>query len=188
MKTSSKRFLALIFSFIFIFLTIVPYAYATDNTITEVNITVPVPHVGETIPYHDAITVDNENCIIGLIGWITEKNGVEAFAKSEVFLPGFNYTLLLDLKSADKNCIFADNCKVTVNGNPVNYMVVSSGKYLAVEYDFGIPESSSDSSISYLELFRGYIQEIFERISHIIEQTIISIFGIRFLTAYSFKN
>lgn len=179
MKIFSKKFISVVFSFVFILLAVSPCAMAANNKITEINITVPVPQVGEKIPYHDAITVDNENCIIGLIGWITEKNGVEAFAKSEVFLPGFNYTLLLDLKAADKNYIFTDNCKVTVNGNPAKYMVASSGNYIAVEYDFGTSESSSDSSISYLELIRGYIQEIFERISHIIEQTIISIFGIR---------
>lgn len=175
MNTYSKKICAIIFSFVFIFLTFVPYVAAVDNKITEVNITVPAPTVGDEIPFHDTITIDNKNCRMGTIGWIAEKNGVETFAKSEVFLPDFNYSLLLDLKAADENCIFADNCKVTVNGNSANYSVDSSGNFIVVEYYFGIPESSSDSNMSLLEIIKGYIEEIFARISKIFN----SIFGFR---------
>ena len=170
-----KKICALIFSFVFIFMTFVPYVAAVDNKITEVNITVPVPQVGGKVPFHDTITIDNKNSVIGIIGWIAEKNGVEAFAKSEVFLPDFNYTLLLDLQTADDNYIFADNCKVTVNGNPAECMVGSSGNYIVVEYKFGTAESSANSNFSFLEIIKGYIEEIFARISQIFN----SIFGFR---------
>ena len=174
MNTYSKKICALIFSFVFIFLTFVPYVAAVDTKITKVNITVPVPTVGDEIPFHDTITIDNKNCRMGTIGWIAEKNGVETIAKSEVFLPDFNYTLLLDMKTADENYIFADNCKVTVNGNPAECMVGSSGNYIVVEYKFGTAESSADS-ISLLEIIKRYIEEIFARISKIFN----SIFGFR---------
>lgn len=174
MNTYFKKFFALTFSFVFIFMTFVPYVAAADNEITEVNITVPVPQVGEKIPYHEAITVDNENCS-ALIGWISEKNGIEVFAKSEVFLPNFNYSLLLSLDAKDKNFVFADNCTVTVNGNPAEYMANSSGNSVVVEYKFGTAESSANSNFSFLEIIKGYIEEIFARISQIFN----SIFGFR---------
>lgn len=143
----------------------IPFSvFAAENEICEVNITMPVPQVGAEIFDHDEIILDNDKCRVGLIGWFSEINGIENSAQSDVFLPGYNYSLYITIERNSENYTFAENCVVTVNGKPVEVERAETGRYVHFIYDFGNTENNVDNPISFFEIIKGYIKEFFKKI------------------------
>lgn len=160
--------ISIIICLIMVFTAIPFNAFAEESEIYEVNIAMPNPQVGAEIFDHDEIILDNDKCRVGLIGWFSEINGIENIAQSDVFLPGYNYTLYITLERNSENYTFAENCVVTVNGKPVEVERAETGRYVHFIYDFGNIENNVDNPISFLEIIEGYIKEFFKRIYKVV--------------------
>lgn len=165
MRTYFKKFLAVSFSLVLVLTAFIPSAFAAKNEITEVNITLPVPQVGAEIYDHDEIIFDNDKCRVGIIGWFSKIGGVESIAQSDVFLPGYNYSLYVTIDRNSENYVFAKDCVVTVNGEFVEVFHVESGHSVSFEYDFGNSDQENpDEPASLFEIIEGYIKEAFKKI------------------------
>lgn len=178
MKNCIRRFLAAVLSFVFVLTMFIPSAFAAENKITEVNITLPIPQVGAEIYDHDEIILDNDKCRVGLIGWFSETGGVGNSPQSDVFLPGYNYSLYVTIDRNSDNYVFAEDCVVTVNGEPIEVVHAESGCYVYFMYDFGnsenVPEEILDEPVSLFKIIEGYIKEAFKKIYRFI----VALFGI----------
>ncbi len=148
-------------------------AFAAESEIYEVNIIMPTPQVGAEFFDHDEIILDNDKCRVGLIGWFSEINGIENVAQSDVFLPGYNYSLYVTIYRNSEDYIFAENCIVTVNGKPVEVERAETGRYVHFVYEFGNAENNADHPVSILEIIEGYIKEFFKKI----HKFVASLFG-----------
>lgn len=140
MKRNLKNVLVVFLLFLTIFSSFCPGAFAGESEISEVNINLPAPRTGEETYAHKEIVLDNKNCRVGTIAWISKFNGVEFFAKSDVFLPQYEYSLMFELRPQNEGDHFAENCVVKVNGETVQYVRDDDGDYVLIEYNFGKPE------------------------------------------------
>ena len=156
--------ISIIICLIMVFTAIPFNAFAAESEICEVNITMPTPQAGAEIFDHDEIILDNDNCRVGLICWVSEIGGIENIVQSDVFLPGYNYSLYITIERNSENCTFAENCVVTVNGKPVEVERAEAGQYVLFIYDFGNAENTVDNPLSFLEIIEGYIKEFFKKI------------------------
>lgn len=164
-----KKALSLVFSFILVFTLFIPCAFAAEKSINNVNITIPEPKVGEEIGY--SATVENDDCFIQAVIWHCEKNRRKSIVASDVFLPGYNYSVVVTVNTRDNSDVFSENCVITVNGESVKNQS-QTNSFLIFEYDFGEIESA-DSKFS-VPVIIGQVKEIFKRIY----QFVAALFGV----------
>lgn len=90
MKMNFKKFFSVIIFLIIILTVFIPNVFAAENEISEVNLVIPVPKVGEEISSYADVDIDNDNdkCCITSIIWFSEKMGLETIAQSDVFFAG----------------------------------------------------------------------------------------------------
>ena len=168
-----KKILSFAISFVVILTAFVPVAFSAESEISEVNIAIPVPIVGETISSYNEIDFNNDNCRMFSVVWVSEKNRLETFAQSDVFLSGYNYSVIISLDCKGDNVAFADDCAITVNGEIVNDCYYNETKSLVIiEYDFGKAEEA-ESGFSF-DMIIGYINEIIKKTYKVI----MAFFGI----------
>lgn len=159
-----RKITTMILAFVIVFSAFVPCSFAAANEISKVNITLPVPHVGAEIYDHDEIILDNDKCRVGLIGWFSEFGGVGNIPQSDVFLPGHDYSLYITIERNSENYVFAEDCVVTVNGEPIEVERAESGRYVHFVYDFEKSADDIDNPFSFFEIIEGYIKEFFGKI------------------------